>query len=355
METVLLGVGTAAAGAAAYIWWTRADGGAFRKPATVSFLETTGGHVDVRCFAAPSSKAARGRSKRTGSSLEVSQARRLGFTRLPFPPDSPQLLVAAVHDAGADGLFEAKTVRELEAGFRAHARETSAGEFILDASGFIEVCKGLGIRDTGIISTLFSKWDTDRSGTIEFKEFLHVLAFSRRASAREKVETAFDLMDVNHDGSISHKEMAGFFKTVYRTIGKPKTPSQVMALVHQVFARIDKDMSQAVEKHEFLSAASSVHLSTGDTLVTLMDAMMARFGRISKDSILRAKSGIDVEAPRRRGAGGAPLGASKSVGATAGDSAGSAPAGAALTQAAAVAELGASDKPPPLGRTTTRI
>ena len=47
IEAAVLGVGSVAAGAAAYLWFTQSEAGVFRKPPTVSFLETTGGHVDV--------------------------------------------------------------------------------------------------------------------------------------------------------------------------------------------------------------------------------------------------------------------------------------------------------------------
>ena len=224
-----------------------------------------------------------------------------------------QLLIAAVREAGAEGVFDADAVEDLERKFRAHARVTKDGEYFLDTAGFVQVCKEIGIRDKGIIESLFRKWDADRSGAIEFDEFLHVIAFSRRASAREKLATSFDLMDSNHDGTITHGEMATFFRTVYRAIGKPKAPSQVSSLVNQVFARLDKDRSQAVDKHEFMAAASSVHLSTGDTLVALMDAMMERFSRITSEKATRVKSGVDVDGGRA-GAGPA-LGASKTSGA----------------------------------------
>lgn len=265
-----------------------------------------------------------------------------------LPADDAQLLIAAVREAGAEGVFDADTVEDLERKFRAHAHVTKEGEYYLDTGGFIQVCKEIGIRDKGIIESLFRKWDADRSGAIEFDEFLHVIAFSRRASAREKLATSFDLMDSNHDGTITHGEMATFFRTVYRAIGKPKAPSQVSSLVNQVFARLDKDRSQAVDKHEFMSAAASVHLSTGDSLVALMDAMMERFSRITSERATRVKSGVDVDG--HSSAAGPALGASKTSGAAAG--AKGASAEVATGSPAGGSRL--STEAPPLQRLPTR-
>jgi Ca2+-binding EF-hand superfamily protein len=225
-----------------------------------------------------------------------------------------QFLISAVKEAGAEGVFDVETVESMETRFRAHAKRIGKDDYILDARGFISVCKEIGIVDEGIVRALFANWDTDKSGTIEFSEFLHVLAFSRKTSAHDKLDTAFSLMDKDKDGQVTYGEMAAFFRTVYKAIGKPKTPSQIQTLVQQVFAKLDKDYSAAVDRPEFSAAAASVHLSTGDTLVTLMDAMMDRFGTIRADLARRHRSGISVVAPGdRSGARGAPLGASKSM------------------------------------------
>lgn len=232
---------------------------------------------------------------------------------LSLPKRIAQFLISAVREAGAEGVFDAETVESMERRFRAHARLNRAGEYILNAKGFVEVCREIGIVDQGIVRALFANWDTDKSGSIEFSEFLHVLAFSRKTSAHDKLDTAFSLMDTDNDGQVTYGEMASFFRTVYRAIGKPKTPSQIQTLVRQVFAKLDKDYSAAVDRGEFSSAAASVHLSTGDTLVTLMDSMMDRFGTIRSDLARRHRSGINTQgAGAANGVGGGAIGSSKS-------------------------------------------
>jgi Ca2+-binding EF-hand superfamily protein len=311
LKALLIGAGAAAAGVALAWYLTREEeeGSVFRKAPTVSFLESTGDHVDVRSL-----RLARRSVPRTGS----------------------QFLVSAIKKAGAEGLFDAATVKELERKFLAHCKKTSKGTPVLDWSGFVEVCHEIGITDGGIVRTLFSKWDVDKSGEIEFNEFLHVLAFSKRADTSTKLRSAFDLMDTNHDGHVNPEEMARFFRTVYRSIGKPKTPSQVQALVGQVFAKLDKDRSQAIDVDEFLSAAHTVHLSTGDTLTALIDAMMDRFNGISSEKARHSATGEAVDSLRR----------SKTADMT--------PEGKVVAVAPAVAPATREDKAPPLSRTTTR-
>jgi hypothetical protein len=48
-ESALIGIGGASVAAAAYLWFTdESTSSVFKKAPSVSFLESTGGHVDVR-------------------------------------------------------------------------------------------------------------------------------------------------------------------------------------------------------------------------------------------------------------------------------------------------------------------
>ena len=212
-------------------------------------------------------------------------------------PTASQFLIAAVHDAHAEGVFKAEDVADLERRFKSHAvrrggsSPSSPASYHLTKKGFAKVCEELGIRDIGIIGALFRKWDADGSGSIEFGEFLHIISFSLSGSATEKLEQAFALMDSNGDGFVTARELSSFFRTVYRAIGKPKTPSQVQSLVRATFAKLDKDYSLAIDRDEFLAAAGSIHLSTGDTLATLMERLLERFRETpSKDTASRLEA-----------------------------------------------------------------
>jgi len=63
------------------------------------------------------------------------------------------------------------------------------------------------------IEDLFTAFDRNNSGTVDFGEFASGLSVLLSGSEAEKITFAFALLDVNGDGNISFDEMTNYFRT----------------------------------------------------------------------------------------------------------------------------------------------
>ncbi|CAB4253750.1 similar to Saccharomyces cerevisiae YDR373W FRQ1 N-myristoylated calcium-binding protein that may have a role in intracellular signaling through its regulation of the phosphatidylinositol 4- kinase Pik1p [Maudiozyma barnettii] len=102
---------------------------------------------------------------------------------------------------------------------------------------------------------LFSVFDKDNNGFIEFKEFIAVLSTTSRGTLEEKLVWAFQLYDLNHDGYITYDEMLTIVSSVYKMMGsmvqldKEETTPELR--VKNIFKLMDKDEDGYITLAEF--------------------------------------------------------------------------------------------------------
>ncbi|RZB49559.1 Calmodulin-like protein 8 isoform B [Glycine soja] len=95
------------------------------------------------------------------------------------------------------------------------------------------------------LQIMMNEVDMDGNGTIEFGEFLNLMARKmKETEAEEELKEAFRVFDKDHDGYISPSEL----RSVMRTIGEKVTDEEVEQMVKEA----DLDGDGLIDYEEFV-------------------------------------------------------------------------------------------------------
>lgn len=103
-------------------------------------------------------------------------------------------------------------------------------------------------------SHVFKVFDTDRSGLIDFTEFLIAISVTAQGDARKKLILAFKMYDVDKNGTVDKKEMLKIIEAIYDLLGEElrrgeNSPSE---RVKTIMNKLDKDNSGTLSENEFV-------------------------------------------------------------------------------------------------------
>ncbi|KAF0720340.1 Aste57867_395 [Aphanomyces stellatus] len=111
-----------------------------------------------------------------------------------------------------------------------------------------------------ILDRLFNVFDTNGNGFVNYHELASGLSILCGGSRQEKVQAAFDLYDLNHDGVISFDEMVRYLTSVFKILCDTNAeayPSDVTPLelaqvtAEQCFAQVDLKHDGKLTLEEF--------------------------------------------------------------------------------------------------------
>lgn len=127
---------------------------------------------------------------------------------------------------------------------------------------------------------VFNVFDSDKSGSIDFKEFICALSVTSRGRMEDKLDWAFQLYDIDGDGKISYDEMLSIVEAIYKMVYIPVDAHYAMIVkgkrdvltetgqvgsmvklpededtpekrVKKIFAMMDKDENGSLDMEEF--------------------------------------------------------------------------------------------------------
>jgi len=108
---------------------------------------------------------------------------------------------------------------------------------------------------TTFSSYVFNVFDSDKSGSIDFKEFICALSVTSRGKMEDKLEWAFQLYDIDGDGKIDFNEMLAIVEAIYKMVGSmvklPEDEDTPEKRVRKIFKMMDKDEDGSLDLVEF--------------------------------------------------------------------------------------------------------
>jgi len=103
---------------------------------------------------------------------------------------------------------------------------------------------------------VFGTFDTDRSGTIDFREFMLALHVTSCGTQEEKIRWAFRMYDIDGNGMIDIHELKRTLTAVYEVVGEHKSQDSLGA--EELFRKLDENSDGEISQEEFINIIKQI-------------------------------------------------------------------------------------------------
>jgi len=184
--------------------------------------------------------------------------------------------------------FDADEIMALYAHFRSIASsQTDDGQIDRD-----EFREAIGLADSLFVDRLFSLFDENDDGYINFQEFICGLSIlCVRGTLEEKTLFSFRIYDFDNDNKISNEELTSMLKTSLGENGVVLTPSQIEIIIRATFQEADLNRDGFIDFEEYKTLVSKQP--------SILSNMTLDFARVIEQRLEQARASGASSANRR--------------------------------------------------------
>ncbi|ESN94673.1 hypothetical protein HELRODRAFT_185129 [Helobdella robusta] len=110
---------------------------------------------------------------------------------------------------------------------------------------------------TDFCDHVFRQYDTDNSGTIDFREFVTTISVAARGTANEKLLWAFNLYDIDGNHYLSPNEITEILTAIYKAKSVSNPVPSIKETVDMIYAQADDNKDGRLSEAEFVTHAMS--------------------------------------------------------------------------------------------------
>ncbi|VDN98554.1 unnamed protein product [Rodentolepis nana] len=138
-------------------------------------------------------------------------------------------------------------------------RDCPSGQ--LSKKKFIEVYSGFFPDGNAeeFCTHVFRTFDKDNSGKIDFKEFLLAINITSGGRPKEKLEWAYQMYDIDGNGTIERSEMVEIIRAIYSMLGADGSSAELSpeARTEEIFDKMDENRDGVLTRDEFMNGCLS--------------------------------------------------------------------------------------------------
>ncbi|VDD79810.1 unnamed protein product [Mesocestoides corti] len=169
--------------------------------------------------------------------------------RKKLPKEDLEFLMSNTH-------FTKKQIKQWYNGF---IRDCPSGQ--LSKKKFIEVYSGFFPDGNAeeFCTHVFRTFDKDNSGKIDFKEFLLAINITSGGRPKEKLEWAYQMYDIDGNGTIERSEMVEIIRAIYSMLGADGSSAELSpeARTEEIFEKMDENRDGVLTRDEFMNGCLS--------------------------------------------------------------------------------------------------